>query len=474
MTTQQFALPSGATPVDSTQTQQPPAGGSQQQFPLPPGATPIASSYAPDSAATGNGGDLDPATANGQGGDPISGGVAESLASTGKAILNLPKTIWHSLPPVALADSTKQTLSVINAYEQARSSGKSIPEAVVAADNQARQQDNISQEIQQRVAEFKKNPGQETVRALTDAATLAATIYGGGAVAEGAELPEAAATEAPEAADMEAASAPAETAATEQPNLIQKGKNLYQQVTQGEKVAQAPAQTVLREGATASAEDAGVADQVTNTPDQGIRTLLDDPIAKLAKTERSTYDALNEASGTDLKDLYDRQSEIQDALDDPTNIGQKNNLEGALKDTQAQIRTGEAQASENGVDPSTLKDAKAMTQQRYSMQAAKQKIFNNESVVKGNVAHGSPEEINVDSAIRNAENLNKPSKYAPEGSPTRLQQAFGKEGADNLLKGLYKAQRAGQTAAKVQMIARWIGGTFGVGTVLEGVKHLLP
>lgn len=225
-----------------------------------------------------------------------------------------------------------------------------------------------------------------------------------------------------------------------------------QQVLKGEKVAQGPAQTALR---TAAGTETG-----------GVRTLLDEPIAAVAKAERATYDALNKASGTDLKSLYDHAEEVQDALDDPTNIAQKSSLQAELKTTQDQIAQGEANATKNGVDPSVLEKAKGLTQERYAKQALKQKLFNNEGVVKGNVAHGVDETINVDAAIRQVENLDKPGRFAPEGAPTRLQQALGSDGAAKLKQGLYDAQKAGKVALSRQELAKKIGialGASGIG-----------
>jgi len=243
----------------------------------------------------------------------------------------------------------------------------------------------------------------------------------------------------------------------------------------GQSTQQPEAMSALQKGAQASAEDAGVGGKVLPAePAQGVRTFLDKPIEATAKIERSTYDAYNRAAETDMKSLYDHEADVQDALDDPTNIANRTALEADLKTTQASIQKGEtlAQSKDPNLTSDTIAKAKAMTQQRYAMQAAKQKIFNNESVVKGNVLHGSDETIQVDSAIRNAENLNKPSKYAPEGSPTRLQQAFGKQGADNLLKGLYQSQRTGQSAIRLHKIAKWVGGTIGAGTGIDLLRHL--
>lgn len=243
-------------------------------------------------------------------------------------------------------------------------------------------------------------------------------------------------------------------------------------VIQGEKAAQAPAKATLRTGASASAADAGVSAGDTTG---GMRTVLDDGIHSAAKVERGMYDALNKASGTDLKTLYDHANDVQEALDDPTNIANRSSLQKELQTTHDSITKGEAQASANGVDPKTLTSAKAATQQRYAMETVKQKLFNNESVVSGNVEHGAPETVNVKSAIRQVESLDKPSRYAPEGTPSRLEQAFGGDGAKALKQGLYDAQNEGQTALSRQELAKkLLGGTvIGAGaltTVYEALK----
>ena len=241
---------------------------------------------------------------------------------------------------------------------------------------------------------------------------------------------------------------------------------MIQQVVKGEKVAQPAAQSAMRGAATAAAEDTGV----TAGQSQGIRGLLDDTIAKAATKERGLYDTLNKAAGADMKDLYDRQEELLEALDDPTNVHNRKALADELSITQKAIKVHEDEARLNGVDPGSIKQATASTQQRYSLQDLKAKLFNNESIVQGNVEHGAEESINVDSAIKAAEKLNKPSRFAPEGSPTRLQQALGKNGASKLLDNLYAAQKQGQTALKRQQLAKWIGGAIGVGATAEGIK----
>lgn len=248
--------------------------------------------------------------------------------------------------------------------------------------------------------------------------------------------------------------------ATTAADVAEETPGLIKQVVKGEKVAQPAAQATLKNAATAAAADTGVeaAEEAG-----GVRTFLDDTIAKAATKERGLYDTLNEAAGTDMKDLYDRKEELLDTLDDPTQVHNRKALSDELSTTQKAIKVHEDQARLNGVDPSSIDDATAATQQRYALQEVKKGLFNNENVVQGDIAHGAPESINVDAAIKSAQRLNKPSRFAPEGTPTRLMQAFGEDGANNLLRGLYQAQKAGQSAVKAQKIALWVGGAVGLG-----------
>jgi hypothetical protein len=176
------------------------------------------------------------------------------------------------------------------------------------------------------------------------------------------------------------------------------------------------------------------------------------------------YDKVNTAAQTDMKNLYDYKSELEDALDDPTNISQRSALRKELQTTQNQIERGEANARSAKVDPGMIDQARAMTQRRYAMQELDKRIFNNESVVRGNAAYGDEETVDTDAAIREAEKMNKPSKYAPRGSDTRLEQSLGKDGAQQFLQRLYNARRLGQSALSKQELLKAIpGGKFAVG-----------
>ncbi len=215
----------------------------------------------------------------------------------------------------------------------------------------------------------------------------------------------------------------------------------------------------MRMGAATSAQDAGVTVPVTATPGAGIRTLMEKPIAEATQIEDQLYTTVNKAAGTDMKSLYDRQEELQDAIDDPTNIHNKAALQAELKTNQTQIMLGESNIQKSlGTDaPKLIGQAKAATQQRFAMETGDAKIFNNESVVNGNVAHGSNETINVNAAIKQAENLDKPSKFAPRGTPTRLEQMLGRDGAAKFKQGLYNAQKSGQTVMTRNNILKLVG-----------------
>jgi hypothetical protein len=126
-----------------------------------------------------------------------------------------------------------------------------------------------------------------------------------------------------------------------------------------------------------------------------------------------------------------------------------------------------------GVDAQKLlRQAKDATQQRFAMEAVENKLFNAEGVVKGNVAHGAAETLDVDNAIKQAELLDKPSKFAPRGSPTRLQQAFGVSGAKALKDSLYAAKASGQKALTTQRVLEIVGGAGTLaGTAWGILKH---
>jgi hypothetical protein len=328
--------------------------------------------------------------------------VHEAVSHPGKAVVGLAA----STPPGMAFEGIKNSVAGYEAYEKARSSGAGVIDSLKAASDTMKSRDAVAQQVQQRADEFKKDPGAANARALFDVLGLLVTGTGAG---EGSTAGVAGEPVAIGDAVADAATSVKNAAKS----TLDATKNVVKQVTQGEKVAQPGAVQTLRTGAQASATDAGVATEGATAPGQGIRTYMDKPIAAAAKAERATYDAVNKAAGMDLKTAYDNESVLKDKLSDPTiDPDTEARLELKLKNVQDTIQEGEASAVKNNVSPKTLNEAKAMTQQRYAMQDAKQKLFNNENVVNGNVKHGAEESINVDNAIKQVEAMDKPSKYA--------------------------------------------------------------
>lgn len=253
--------------------------------------------------------------------------------------------------------------------------------------------------------------------------------------------------------------------------------NPFRQAVKGAEVAQPAAQGAITDAAAAATKDTGVS---AGPATGSFRTAADDTIAKASKAERAQYDRINQAAGVDLKDLYERESDLEDAMDDPTNIVQKPKLQVELERTRMQIANGESKASESGVDAQkAVRQAKDLTQQRFAVQDFKSKVLNNESVVEGNALHGAEEKINIPNAIKAVERMDKPSRYAPEGTPTRLQQALGKDGATAIKQSLYDAQKLGASAlskqellANIVKTAKVLGYSVGaIGGLYEILKH---
>lgn len=304
--------------------------------------------------------------------------------------------------------------------------------------------DNLARQISEGTRPGHNLAGPLTTAGMTAALAVAPEFAEGGAFAPAAK------------AAAPAAAAPAAQAASKL------RANPFRAMAQGEKAAQPIAQRIVGEAADTAAGAANV--PVASRAD-GVRQLVDQPIADVAARERATYDTLNKASETDLKDLYDKRSDLQDALDDPTRTDNEA-LERKLEDINAKISTGEARAKANGVSPKTLDQAIADSRRRFDLEAFKKQFLDNDQIVKGDISKGAPEFIDTQKAIEKAQALNRPTKYAPEGRLTRL---LGDQGAKNFITNLYAANRAGEVAINWNKFAKWvlpaIGG--GAATVYE-------
>ena len=103
------------------------------------------------------------------------------------------------------------------------------------------------------------------------------------------------------------------------------------------------------------------------------------------------------------------------------------------------------------------------------------KILKNPDIVSGNIKYGTPEYIHIDEMVVALQRMYDDTSCTFGGCSTfvhaahgtsHLEQAVGKEGADELLRKMCAHQRVGKDAARKQRIARWVGGSIAVIVVI--------
>ncbi len=208
------------------------------------------------------------------------------------------------------------------------------------------------------------------------------------------------------------------------------------QVTQGENVAQRPAQIAMR---TAAGEQG-----------TSVRELLTNSIDRAKATAKSGYEQVEKATGIDLKTVQQKLDNTVDEIGKLTgteaDIAKEAQLEKSRTELMDQVDEAKKMAVSKGVPVDTIDKSDAAWKKHKALSEVNGMVFDNEGVIKGNTAHGTAETINVDNAIRNLEKLNNKVKYGD----SRLVQAFGAQGADRILKDMYAAQREGVKAMSVQ------------------------
>ena len=230
-------------------------------------------------------------------------------------------------------------------------------------------------------------------------------------------------------------------AATAKPGVVK-------QVVKGKSVEQEPAQAALREAA--------------GSGEPSLRESLTKPIAESEAKADALYKQIDE-SGVDVKAMNRKLQNTNRQLKTLTDTPEDQAMEAKLE----QSRTGLMdKIKESGVDPKLIKQADAQFRQSRALADVEAKIFKNPEIVEGNSKFGTEETVNVDKAIKALEKLES-SKYG-----ARVEQAFGKEGANELKSKLYAAQRQGVHALKMQQVAKWVAGIVGAGTVAKGVGLL--
>lgn len=204
---------------------------------------------------------------------------------------------------------------------------------------------------------------------------------------------------------------------------------LARNATQDTSMAQRPAQIAAR---TAAGEQG-----------PSVRELLTNPINRAKAIAKSGYDQIEQATGVDLKVIQQKLDNTIDEINKLTgteaDLAKEAQLEKARTELMDEVDEAKKAATAKGIPADAIDKADEAWKQHKALSEVNEAVFDNEGVIKGNAAHGTAETINVDNAIRNLEKLNNKVKY---GAP-RLQQAFGADGADRLLKDMYAAQREG-------------------------------
>jgi hypothetical protein len=347
---------------------------------------------------------------------------------------------------------TEDIPAVYKAYESARQTGASVIEAYKAADAKAREINDAKNQLTQAVKEFQTNPNKAAWSAVLQLGTVAL----GGAMSDIEAVPEA----VPETSPIESGNlltSPAGVADIPKPNVLQ-------QLVKGEKVTQQPTQTALRTAAGNEGGNASVS----------LRKVMQPSVDRAFTEAKSLYKPIDDAAGTDFKGLYDKLDAAmeKERLTAPGSVDEAKALDD-IKKTQDAIGDAKATAQKAGI-PDVDKALSQADRKFTEAQANKDlnaKLFNNQSVVRGNLKYGTNETVNVDKAIDVLENLDKPNKY---GVSRLRQTSLGEQGADKLLQDLYDAQKAGQKAVSRQQllgkILKWTGIS---GGVLAGGAELI-
>jgi hypothetical protein len=232
---------------------------------------------------------------------------------------------------------------------------------------------------------------------------------------------------------------------------------IVKQVIKGKNVAQPQAAEAL-------------SDAARGTETASLRESLTEPIKTSETNAGDLYKKIDDASGADFKALGKKlqatNRALRNSVDDAEEtrlVERRDNIEQTIEDAKTKARTA-------GVDPKVLDQADAEFKKMSALTDVEKRVFKNVKIVKGNAARGTAETVDIDRAVEELQKLQDNEKY---GAP-RLEQAFGKEGASQLLEKFYDAQRQGVHAMKMQQVAKWVAKIAGGAAVLEGARAVLP
>lgn len=233
------------------------------------------------------------------------------------------------------------------------------------------------------------------------------------------------------------------------------GAGIVKQVVKGKDVAQPAAQEALSEAA--------------GTEATSLRESLTEPIKSAESNASSLYKQIDDASGADFKALGKKLQATNRALRNSVDDAEEARLTERRDNIEETVADAKAKAREAGVDPKVLDQADAEFKKMSALTDVEKKIFKNVKVVKGNAAKGSAETVDIDKAVEELQKLQDNEKY---GAP-RLEQAFGKQGASDLLEKFYDAQRQGVHAMKMQQVSKWVAKIAGGAALYEGARAVV-
>ena len=203
-------------------------------------------------------------------------------------------------------------------------------------------------------------------------------------------------------------------------------------------------------------------------PDASMRNVLQDVSEDIQGRGKQIYQALDKATDNKFTTYTDRLSKINDRLSDliPDTTEADDSAIERLEQQKSELETSQAQMFENlkdgGIDPKIVDDAKAHWRQAMALRDVDQAL---RMSTTGNAGFGAREVVDPTKLVNRLEKLN----VARDNAPSRLEQAFGKEGADSLMKDAYAAGKAKRTLT----YAKWAAGiASGLGLLHGDLAHL--
>lgn len=243
-------------------------------------------------------------------------------------------------------------------------------------------------------------------------------------------------------------------------DVLGEGAGYVRSAIRGESAAQAPARAALTNpwaGARAASKS--------------LRTFLDPEILKAQTIADTNFNAVDEQA-PGLKDMVTKLDRTERAIRGAVDPDVEARLELQRKQLQDGIKDSMDKLGPKGMAQyQAANDAFARAK---ALEDLRDDIFMNTGVVEGNALAGQEETINVDRAVKKLQELDD---YKPYGR-SRLAQAIGgtdgEQKAQQALKELYAAQKAGVKAMRAQRVLKILGiGAGATGLLSYGVHRTI-